>query len=57
MSELKVSLAKKQYKDHSDMKEEAFHILSQTEHQHMNKNRISDLIIFPPRNDRHPEQC
>lgn len=57
MSELKVSLAKKQYKDHSDMKEEAFHILSQTEHRHMNKNRISDLIIFPPRNDRHPEQC
>jgi len=31
MSELKVSLAKKQYKDHGDMKEEVFHIPSQIE--------------------------
>lgn len=31
MSELKVSLAKKQYKDHSDMKEEVSHILAHIE--------------------------
>lgn len=47
MSELKVSLAEKRYKDPSDMKEEVSHIPSQIEHLMDKKEWHPDPNDFP----------